>query len=52
MYEAATDGFVHQDSSYPVDEWEQFDAVLVDGQKFYAIGAGNSVWDGGSPIKQ
>lgn len=51
VYEAATDSFVYQDSYYPADEWERFDAVLVDGQKFYAIGAGSWVWDG-SPIKQ
>ncbi|MCA8452709.1 hypothetical protein LGN04_02095 [Burkholderia multivorans] len=50
VYDEATDSFIYQTDYYPQEEWERFEATMIDGKKLYGIGAGSWTWDE-SPIK-
>jgi hypothetical protein len=40
VYDEGTDHFIYQVDYYPEEEWEIFPATLIDGIKYYPIGAG------------
>ncbi|SAL76586.1 hypothetical protein AWB71_05273 [Caballeronia peredens] len=50
MYDAENDRFIYAVDYYPEDEWDIFPAIVIDGIKYYPIGAGSWVWDA-EPIK-
>lgn len=46
IYDEAQDCFIYQVDYYPEDEWEKFEATMIDGKKLYPVGNGSWVWDG------
>ena len=46
VYDPQADCFVFEVSYYPHEEWEKFEAVMMDGMKLYPLGAWSWVWDG------
>jgi len=46
IYDEANDTFIYKTDDYPDDESDTFEAIMIDGKKFYAIGAGSWCWDG------
>ncbi|MCW3696343.1 hypothetical protein [Burkholderia cenocepacia] len=45
VYDAASDSFLYETEDYP-DDPERFEATVIDGVKYYGVGAGSWVWDG------
>ncbi|WP_175888186.1 hypothetical protein [Burkholderia contaminans] len=46
VYDEAQDTFIYQVDYYPEDEWEKFEATMIEGKKLYGVGSFSWCWDG------